>query len=128
MIVDAIYNVDPEGEVFEEYCVAWITFQGKKYHGKSFIHHDDQDFFSEKVGLNIALSRARLAALKDKYNEAKIEAKYKNRMFLEATNYSGDGSKVDPTGAFKAKVDKANKRVRRLAKLSKKKKYPQTAI
>lgn len=115
MIVDAIYKQDPETQVFEGQCEVWLPFQGKRYHGKSYIHKDDKDFFSEKVGLNIALSRARISVLKDKYKEARQIAQYKNQMYQEALEFGRrDCAEVDPTGAFKAKVDKANIQVKRL--------------
>lgn len=37
--------------------------KNENYVGEAFLHPDDKDFYSEKVGTNIALSRARLDAM-----------------------------------------------------------------
>lgn len=64
-MIKAIYNAKPRYKVFPEigFCQLYFTINDKIFYGESHACPNDMDFFSEKVGLNIALSRARITAL-----------------------------------------------------------------
>ena len=115
MIIEAIYDLEPQTMTDGNKCVIKLRYQDRIYIGSATIHPNDKEFFSEKVGFNIALSRARIKIMEDVYKEAKQEALFKNRMLKEATNFGQlDISTIDPTGNFRAKVDKANKRAKKI--------------
>lgn len=65
-----------------------IQYNGRVYQGVALLHPEDKDFFSEKVGYNIALSRARIEALEDILIDIKTEEKIKEQMYYEATTFS----------------------------------------
>ena len=54
-----------------------IEYDGLSFMGYSQCHPQDNDFASARVGYNIALSRARISALKHEYNKAK--ERYNNK-------------------------------------------------
>lgn len=94
-----------------------IQYQGRIYQGIALLHPEDKDFFSEKVGCNIALSRARIEALVDTLHETRQEAKYKEQMLYEVTRFGEFNSKndmYDPTQMFRQNVCKAIMRVENL--------------
>lgn len=124
-MIKTIYDLEPNCFVDEDngLCIAKLTFQGKEYIGKAQTAPEDMPFFSEKVGLNIATSRAIIQILKEKYNEARLIHKIKFQMYQEATNNGKiDRSIVDPTRVFATKVYKAKDNVIRLRKALKKEK------
>ena len=71
---------------------------------------DYKDFFSEKVGLNIALSRARISLLEEKKLEARKIFKARELMYREALDFNNpnlDYNEIDPTGRFLKRVKKS---------------------
>jgi len=64
--VTAIYNAPVVGKAVlpesGEVSII-IQYRGRLYQGVALLHPEDKDFFSEKVGCNIALARARIEAL-----------------------------------------------------------------
>lgn len=121
-MLKTIYSIKPRYEVYPNagVCKVYLTFQNKTYRGLAELSPEDKDFFSEKVGLNIALSRARIKLLKDLVKEAEFIFNIKYQMYEEALNYSPfDIDLVDPTGNFYKKVLKASTRVTKLKKYSK---------
>lgn len=110
MIIKTIYNLEPECEAYNDIgvCKVYLTFQGERYCGTAQLAPEDSDFFSEKVGLNIALSRARIVLLKDLIKQTKIAANIKYQMYQEAIEYGKKSpGAVDPTEAFLKKAIKA---------------------
>lgn len=111
-ILKKIYKLEPKchiGEFNGEYCEAVINYKGKTYCGDAFCHVEDKEYFSEKVGFNIATQRALLKILKHERDEAKkiYDAFYV--AYQEATVWSGnEAAEVDPTGAFWRRVEKAH--------------------
>lgn len=94
-----------------------IQYQGRIYQGVALLHPEDKDFFSEKVGCNIALSRARIEALADVLYETRQEARYKEQMLYEVTRFgefNGKNDMYDPTQMFRQNVCKAIMRVENL--------------
>lgn len=113
-MVKAIYNIEPIYDVYPEagICQTFITFQGKTYSGVAQLAPEDKDFFSEKVGLNIALSRTRIKILKDKLQEAKQIEKARTQMYREATGYGlRETNAIDPMCVFMGEVIKSRRRV-----------------
>lgn len=116
-MLKAIYDLEPTYEVHEDcgICLVWLTYNGKKYKGIAEVSPDDENFFSEKVGLNIALSRARIKLLKDAVKQARIVADIKYQIYREATEYGKiPPAQVDPTGAFLKKALKAEQKYHNL--------------
>ena len=114
--VKAIYQAPREFDIYtDDYCStvsATIFYGGRFYMGTAFLHPEDEDFFSEKVGKTIALSRARQEALKVAINEAQVIAKIKYQLYQEVIAYGSKSSaEVDPTGAFLTNVNRALNRV-----------------
>ena len=89
-IVSAIYKAPVVGRVVMpdagEVSVL-IKYNGHLYQGVALLHPEDKDFFSEKVGYNIALSRARIEALEDFLIDVSYEAQLKQQMYLEVTKF-----------------------------------------
>ncbi len=91
-----------------------INYNGRIYQGVALLHPEDKDFFSERVGYNIAISRARIEALKDTLFEVRTEAQIKKQMFDEVTRFGRTSGNFDETGMFHQNVEKAIKRVETL--------------
>ena len=93
--------------------IVTIAYNTNYYAGAAQCCPEDKDFYSKKVGYNIALSRARL----NLYNDliASNELKYKE---LKKYYYSVIGIKnpaeVDPTGSFKRILDRLETKVKYL--------------
>lgn len=126
-MLKTIYSLTPTYRVYPDtgICLIWLTFNKKTYAGRAELSPEDKDFFSEKVGLNIALSRARISLLKDLVAQQKQIADTRMQMYLEATNYNKNKRDiVDPTGAFLTKANKAQIKYETLkSALKKEKKY-----
>lgn len=114
--VKAIYQAPKEFEIRQEedysIVLATIFYNGQSYEGIASLHPEDADFFSEKVGKTIALSRARQEALTYAIYEAQTIAEIKYRLYQEVIAYgSKSPAEVDPTGAFLMNVSHALNRV-----------------
>lgn len=66
-----------------------IRYNGKNYRGKAILHIDDRDFYSSKVGRTIALSRARISAMKAELKREELNLKI-NKAFFYDTIHSKD--------------------------------------
>ena len=94
---------------------AHIFYNGQWYRGEARLHPEDENFFSEKVGKTIALSRARQQALKEVLHEATVIADIKYQMYQEITGYGSKApAEVDPTGAMLLNTQRALLRVKTL--------------
>lgn len=86
-IVKAIYNVKPEYYSYSAdggyQTVATIRYNGRTYIGYSFVHPDDEDFASTRVGKNIALSRARTKAMENELRKEQSGYVYKKQLYNE---------------------------------------------
>lgn len=88
-----------------------IKYNGKCYLGTTMCDYKNREFFSERVGRRIALSRARTQALQEAYESANNEANIKERMYREVLNFgSGNPDELDPTGTFWRNTFKARTR------------------
>lgn len=106
-LISNIYNAPIERSGFlkehESYVV--LRYKNREYVGAAFVHPDDEDFASEKVGHGIALSRARIEILKDEKERLQQEYIDKMRMYNDVLGYGAKKSEeVDPTGAFKKSI------------------------
>lgn len=113
VMIKSIYKAEPTYFVYPEcgQCIVYIQVQGKNYHGIALLAPEDKDFFSEKVGLNIALSRARINALKDLVKQNRNTANIRYQMYQEAIHYGQKSpEEVDPTGEFLISITKAQNR------------------
>lgn len=109
-LIKSIYNAPMTYKYDGIFSSVTIIYNGKKYYGAAVVHSNDKDFASEKVGLNIALSRARIKILEDMLVKTKQIADIKYQYYQEAINYGAVSSfEVDPSGAFYNKVIKAKK-------------------
>lgn len=92
-----------------------IQYHGRLYQGVALLHPEDKEFFSEKVGYNIALSRARIEALEDTLIDVREEARIKEQMYYEATTFSNKSPEYsDPNMMFIGLVMRAKQRVETL--------------
>lgn len=63
-LITAIYRAKPTySPIGERDIFTYIVYDGQAFCGQADCHPEDMDFFSEKVGKTIALSRARQEAL-----------------------------------------------------------------
>jgi hypothetical protein len=116
-LIKSIYNTPFEVDVSEKVgCViVYIKHNGLVYSGMSCIHDEDSNFFSEKVGFTIALSRARISILEDELKKAREKYENKIRYYDEVLGYGAKiPAEVDPTGAFKQNIDRAESHIRSL--------------
>lgn len=120
--VTAIYNAPVVGKAIlpeaGEVSII-IQYQGRIYQGVALLHPEDKDFFSEKVGCNIALSRARIEALRDTLYDTQLEAQIKQQMLNEVMRFGefqGKNDMYDPTQMFRQNACKAITRVETLQK------------
>ena len=109
-VVKGIYNTKPCFVVNEETqeIHAYINYHGKIYKGYARPHEEDKNFFSEKVGKTIALSKARQSALKAWVKETEKIATIKKQLYVEVTGYGTKSSaEIDPHNAFYRNVTRA---------------------
>lgn len=107
--VSAIYKAKPEVFIDEKEIMVTIQYNSLYYHGFADLNPKDKDFYSERVGTTIALSRARIDALKDALKEARNVYKYKYQFYHEIAN---DG--WAEVNNFLGNVEKARKNMKRL--------------
>ena len=121
----SIYNIEPKYEVDESLgkCTVFLYYNGKAYRGCATVKQEDRDFFSEKVGLNIALHRARIELLKDILLDTIKNIKAMTQMYQAATKFNKEESMtIDPTGRFKdiiIRFEKKEKKIRAMLKQEK---------
>ena len=115
--IKAIYKAEKQFVVDDISSIihAHIFYNGQWYRGEARLHPEDENFFSEKVGKTIALSRARQQALKEVLHEATVIADIKYQMYQEVTAYGSKApAEVDPTGAMLLNTQRALLKVQTL--------------
>lgn len=128
MLLKTIYHLEPSNIHIDEeagYCSLILKYNNIKYLGIALCSPQDQDFFSEKVGLNIALSRARIKLLQDVIYDAKLEFHHRSQMYYEVCNNNSDlEPNPDPYDLFFNNVIKSEQRFNKLKEaLKQEKKY-----
>ena len=110
--IQKIYDHPYEVYVVEDTKTVYVQMQEK---GKilteagAYLHPDDEDFFSPKVGEHIALMRAWMFYFENNYYKYKREYKLCKQYYDSVINIQ-DKDKIDPTGKFLRKLQKMEKR------------------
>lgn len=100
---------------------AFIHYSNQVYYGVAKCHPEDKDFFSEKVGKTIALSRARINALSSIIEDLTKELNIKIQTYREIQGYgSKSTAEIDPTGAFIRNIMRTERRLYHLQRTLKK--------
>ena len=113
-IVSAIYKTPIVATMTYENgkILVLLQYENKIYEGRAKIAPEDKDFFSERVGINIAKSRARLSMFHDAIVKAKRTAEVKNQMKKELINTSNYcWSDLDPTGCIQKSIEKSEEKI-----------------
>lgn len=77
-----------------------INYDNEYSIGVAITHTNDKDFFSEKVGYRIALSRAKIAAFKRELRKARRKLKERKIFYKEVIPDEAMIDIFDPRGAF----------------------------
>lgn len=89
-----------------------LEFSGNQYSGHARLHPNDKDFFSYKVGRQIATSRARIQILRAEMNKAKQTYNNKYAFYQEVTGFGSRApAEIDPTGTLLRNVIRSQRRV-----------------
>lgn len=114
-LIKAIYNAPIITKDYDESIGTTkieIRYENRTFRGWAALSPEDKEFYSKKVGYNIALSKARINALE--YYCKQEEKKYKQR-FVFLQEVLGYGKKelaeIDPTNAFSRGVMHCKSRV-----------------
>ena len=125
-IVSSIYDAPIISKTVEDnkHITVVILYNGEPFVGESWLHDEDSEFYSYKVGSNIALSRARINAMKYALKRTRYELIIKKDMYNQITGYGiKDDKEIDPTGAITKNIHKTENRVYTLNRALKKEKY-----
>lgn len=100
-IINAIYSAPYKVDFHGRDIYVEIKYNNHLYIGSAHCHPEDLDFYSEKVGQTIALTRARIKILREEYYKISKLLTSKYNFYNEVTGH-GEKSyrEVDPTGAF----------------------------
>ena len=89
-VINAIYKAPTITQLVNEksgICIVGINYNGKIFSGRAKLAESDKDFFSEKVGKTIALSKARINAMQYEMKKTRKELQYRYDYYQEATKY-----------------------------------------
>lgn len=101
----------------------YIKYDGKKFAGRAYLSPEDKDFYSSRIGRNIALSRARMNAMNYEIKKSRKEMEYRYDFYQEATKYGKvSPAEVDPTGSFYRAIVRYTSRISALKKALEKEK------
>lgn len=119
-VISAIYKAPTITQVVNEksgICIVGINYNGKIFSGRAKLAESDKDFFSEKVGKTIALSKARINAMQYEMKKTRKELQYRYDYYQEATKYERlSPAEVDPTGNFYYAIGRCSARISALEK------------
>lgn len=104
-IIKAIYKAEPIIRPTGNSTITAVSikYNGQSYTGTAICHPDDKDFYSRKVGQRIALSRARIAAMKAELKREKNKYKITTDFCRIMTN---DLTLVNESSMFKKRFFK----------------------
>lgn len=104
--------------VVKEYCeeqgitFVIINYNGKNFYGTAILSKQDEGFYSKKVGYNIALSKARIQALKYSYEKEKNKLNTRKQFYQEVLGFGAKTSaEVDPSNAFHHNIARIESRL-----------------
>lgn len=101
----------------------YIKYDGKKFAGRAYLSPEDKDFYSSRIGRNIALSRARMNAMNYEIKKSRKEMNYRYDFYQEVTKYGKvSPAEVDPTGSFYRAIVRYTTRISALKEALKKEK------
>lgn len=101
----------------------YIKYDGKKFAGRAYLSPEDKDFYSSRIGRNIALSRARMNAMNYEIKKSRKEMEYRYDFYQEVTKYGKvSPAEVDPTGGFYRAIVRYTTRISALKEALKKEK------
>lgn len=101
----------------------YIKYDGKKFAGRAYLSPEDKDFYSPRIGRNIALSRARMNAMNYEIKKSRKEMNYRYDFYQEVTKYGKvSPAEVDPTGSFYRAIVRYTTRISALKEALKKEK------
>lgn len=122
-IAKAIYNAPLYSAYYDEdygNTIIWIKYENHIFQGESKLHKDDEGFYSQKIGYNIALSRARQKALTWALGREIARYNMKNTFYQEVLGYGRkESAEIDPTGAFNRNLKHSQSRIAALEKIIK---------
>ena len=125
-VVSAIYKAPMVAEAIDENIggtIIGILYNGKMFIGSAKLSESDKDFYSYRVGRNIALSKARIEVINYEIKKSKKEMKYRYDFYQEATKYGKvSPAEVDPTGSFYRAITRYTTRISALKKALEKEK------
>lgn len=114
-LVKAIYKAPV---IVKEYCeehgttLVAIHYKGKGFYGTAILNKQDEGFYSKKVGYNIALSKARIQALKYFYKEEESKLNSRKQFYQEVLGFGAKTfAEVDPSGAFNRNIKRIESRL-----------------
>lgn len=100
-----------------------IQYDSRVFTGNAKLSENDKDFFSVIVGKTIALSKARIKAIKYEIKKSQNEFKYRNDFYQEVIKYGQESPAfVDPTGSFRKAIYRITERISSLQKALKQEK------
>lgn len=103
-LVKAIYKAPVTTKDYQEengITNVTIKYKNHTFSGTALLSKLDEGFYSKKVGYNIALSKARIAALKYYYKQETDKFNSRNQFYQEVLGLGAkDSAEVDPSGAF----------------------------
>ena len=125
-VVTAIYKAPIVAEAIDENIgstIIRILYNRKMFIGSAKLSESDKDFYSYRVGRNIALSKARIEVINYEIKKSKKEMKYRYDFYQEATKYGKvSPAEVDPTGNFYHAITRYISRISALKKALEKEK------
>ena len=125
-VVSAIYKAPMVAEAVDENIgdtIIGILYDGKLFTGSAKLAENDKDFYSYRVGKNIALSKARMNAMNYEIKKSRKEMEYRYNFYQEVTKYGKvSPAEVDPTGSFYRAIVRYTTRISALKEALKKEK------
>lgn len=122
-VAKAIYNAPLYSTYYDPdngNTIIWIKYENHIFQGDASLHKDDEGFYSQKIGYNIALSRARQKALTWALGREVTRYDMKNIFYQEVLGYGRkESAEIDPTGAFKRNLERSQSRIAALEKIIK---------
>ena len=117
-LISAIYDAPVYITNYNEnYVGVAIFYDGHNWTGRAYLHPEDKDFYSPKVGRRIALSRARIKIMQYELKKMDEAIKQRELFYREVCGYgSKDYMEVDPTGSFRKNITRNKLRYEELLK------------
>lgn len=111
-LISAIYNAPVRIVGYDEnYVSVTIFYDGHDWTGLAYLHPDDKDFYSPRVGRRIATVRARIKIMRYEIEKMKKSITERELFYREVCGYgSKDYMQVDPSDSFRQNITRHKKR------------------